>query len=105
MDKGRVVSICTIAALVGSYAIGFGICRNNFVSRLEPDAIYCGYRNNVIGFPDWGINLPKLKNKDVDGNGRYESILLYKDSTGRKMYQEVTKTEQGGLRLGEPKDY
>jgi len=77
---------------------------NHIESKLEPYAINCGNRSNLAGGTTWKMNLPWLKNVDLDGNGKLESIILYVNN-GKKIYQEIRKTENGGLVLNEPKQW
>ena len=69
-------------------------------NNLEAGAINCGWRNN---FPLFTGNT--IRNKDTDKNGKYESLLIYKDGQGNKMYQEIQKNSEGRLILGEPQSY
>lgn len=92
-----------IIGAVAAAAFGFNKWYNSHVeNRLEPYAINCGYKNNLIGFPDWKVNLPKMKNADIDEDGKLESIILYVNN-GKKIYQEIRKTENGDLVLSESK--
>lgn len=64
--------------------------------RLEQDAFLCGPYTNLHGF--------NFKNKDIDGNGLLESIVISKNENGEKVYQNVVKHKYG-FTLSEPKLY
>lgn len=104
LEEAKIIGISVgVMAIFGSTYLGLTIYDNRIQENLEPCAISCGLKNNLIGFPDWKGTLPKIKNKDLDGNGKYESVIVYvKD--GKKFYQEIRKTNEG-LMLTEPRPY
>jgi hypothetical protein len=97
-----------IRILMGVAAITFAVgpYSNNYFRigrNLEPNAILCHPFNNLR--PPVGINLPIVRNMDLDRNGKYESALFYKDSQGKTVYQEIIKNEDDKLVFREPKFY
>ncbi len=68
--------------------------------NLEKNSLICPLSNNTYL---WDLdNNYRFKNIDIDYNGKYESVILYKDSVGNTLCQEVKKLE-GKLILDEPK--
>ncbi len=98
-----IIGAAILTVVAGTNGIIYG--RNHFhIGRnLEPNAILCNSCTNLR--PIVGMNLPLFKNKDLDGNGKYESALFYKNSQGRTVYQEITKNEDDRLIISEPKFY
>ena len=107
MALEKILKAIPITLAVGTIGLctGLIIHSEHMRKNLEPNAIYCGLNNNTVGFPDWGINNPKMKNTDIDGNGKYESILLYKNKEGKKVYQEIRKKENGELVFSKQRPY
>ncbi len=82
---------------------GVQIYRNSKIKHnLEPNAIHCGFANNFI--PKSFTRFPSPRNWDRDKNGKYESVLRWKEG-GVKMYQEIYKDAEGRLTLGELASY
>ncbi len=97
-----------VRILMGVAAITFAVgpyCNNYFrIGRnLEPNAILCNSFNNLR--PILNGNMPIVRNMDLDGNGKYESALFYKDSQGKTIYHEIIKNEEGKLVFRETKFY
>jgi hypothetical protein len=78
--------------------------RNQHIkNNLDSGAIICNAMDNLK--PVIGVNLPEIRNKDLDNDGKYESALFYKDSQGKIIYQEITRNKDGILIFNEPKFY
>jgi len=94
------VTVLTVVAGVNGFIYG----RNHHISNnLEPEVITCTAIANLRGI--MVKNLPLIRNKDLDENGKYESALFYKISDGRIVYQEITRNDVGSLVFSESKFY
>jgi hypothetical protein len=102
LDKMKITGIAGVVALsIGfpGYMIGYQM---NVKKHLKPNSILFSITDNLI-IPA-SITLPLAQNRDVDHDGYFESVMIYKDTEGRKRYQEIVRTE-AGLVLGKPKFY
>ncbi len=79
------------AAIGGTFAYPHYISRN-----LDEGAVEASAQSNLGWNKGW--LLPKLTNKDIDGDGKYESIIVYKIG-GKRVFQEVTVGRDGKLKL------
>jgi hypothetical protein len=89
------VFIATAASIIGMF-----VYKSHIGSNLEDHALDCN-NNNVIGFPDFGMNLPKISNRNIDDDPEYESILIYKNGFGQKVFREIT-LENGKIEIKGP---
>ncbi len=97
-----IVPIAVLSWTVGFLGYEWNHC-NNIKKNLEPNAIYCGFQNNALT-GSWRMS-PVAKNVDLDNNGKYESILLYENGQGQKIYQQILKRYDGRLTLSKPELY
>jgi hypothetical protein len=98
-------SLTLIVLFLGTLGVGSHLYRNKFIKNLEPDAIYCGITHNFVSSANFDFNLPKFLNSDINDNGKYESIFIYLNNRGERLYKEITKSSDGNLIFGKPKPY
>jgi hypothetical protein len=90
-----------LLGIVMAGMIGFPVVKQAYISwNLEEGAMKAKTIANSTYVS--GATLPMIKNVDLDGNGKYESIDLYKEN-GIIYYQEKYKDESGKYVLGEKK--
>jgi hypothetical protein len=86
------------------YYFGANAVRTEKIKHnLEYNAVYCGYSNNLMWQRNFNRHLPKVRNIDIDRDGKYESVYIDHDATGKKFYQELTVSDDGSRCLGERK--
>jgi hypothetical protein len=72
--------------LIGSGCYGVN---KHIETHLDSNAVHCGFVNNVLGYMNINVGLPRMQNSDVNNDGCLESILLCNVKNGVKMYQKV----------------
>lgn len=100
--RSMVFTALALLPAIGTWGFAFG--KTQYIkNHLEKDAIVCSTMANVTFVR--GVNLPLTRNKDIDNDGLYESVLFYKNADGRIMYQEISKNSNRTLVLSAPNFY
>lgn len=98
IGKGLSISGIAIFLGVGGFFVYEGYGRYNIRNNLEPNAF-------LVGGDQFEKQYGKafLKNKDLDGNGKYETVIRYVDRDGKYKELKMIMTKEGFPQVVIPK--